>query len=198
MAELTHKQRVFVAEYLVDFNATQAAIRAGYSPRTAENIGYENVRKPQIKAAIDRALEDRLVGLGVTSHRVLEELSRLGFSNMLDYMRVTEDGKAYVDLSALTREQAAAIQEITAETFVEGSGDDAEIVRRTKFKLADKKSSLELLGKHLKLFTEKHEHTGAGGGPIHHETRPAEPKTREVLDAEDALLEAEERARTQS
>jgi len=165
MADLTNKQRVFIAEYLVDFNATQAAIRAGYSEKTAGRIGQENLQKPDIAAAIDQALGERLKSLGVTSYRVLEELAGLGFSNMLDYIRIS-GGDAYIDLSNLTREQAAAIQEITSETYVDGRGEDAEFVKRTKFKLADKKSSLELLGKHLKLFTEKVEHSGPSDGPI--------------------------------
>lgn len=166
MSGLTPRQQLFIAEYLVDFNATQAAIRAGYSEKTAGRTGHENLKKPEIQTSIDEALEERLKALGVTSHRVLEELARLGFSNMLDYVRIGEHGDAYVDLSEMTREQAAAVQEITVEDFMDGRGEDAREVRRVKFKLADKKSSLELLGKHLKLFTEKHEHAGAGGGPI--------------------------------
>jgi phage terminase small subunit len=166
MRNLTNKQRFFVMEYLTDFNAAAAARRAGYSEKTADIIGFENLRKPRIKSLIEEALDERLKALGVTSYRVLEELARLGFSNMLDYIEITEDGRARVDLSGITRDQAAAIAEITSETFVVGSGEDAEPVRRTKFKLADKKASLELLGKHLKLFTEKYEHGGHGGGPI--------------------------------
>lgn len=166
MANLTDKQRLFVAEYITDFNASAAARRAGYSPKRADQIGYENLRKPDIQTAVDEAVAERLRALGVTASKVLEEITKLGFSNMLDYIRVVDDGKAYVDLSEITRDQAAAIQEITAETFTVGSGKDAEPVRRTKFKLSDKKASLELLGKHLKLFTDKHEHSGPDGGPV--------------------------------
>jgi phage terminase small subunit len=164
--DLTHKQRLFVGEYLVDFNAAAAARRAGYSEKTADRIGHRLLRKVEIQQAVDEATEERLKSLGVTAHRVLEELARLGFSNMLDYVRIGEHGDAYVDLSQMTREQAAAVQEVTVEDFRDGRGGDAREVRRVKFKLADKKSSLELLGKYLKLFTEKHEHSGPGGGPI--------------------------------
>ena len=76
---LTAKQRLFVREYLLDLNATQAAIRAGYSRRTASEIGYENLRKPQIMSAIEEAL--RQFG-GITQTRLIEELSRLAFSDI--------------------------------------------------------------------------------------------------------------------
>jgi phage terminase small subunit len=94
----------------------------------------------------------------------------MGFANMLDY--ISRAGtEAYVDLSKLTREQAAAIQEITSETYVdgyEGVGQDKTpiVVKRTKFKLSDKRGALELLGKHLKLWTDKVEQTGSDGKPL--------------------------------
>lgn len=154
---LTAKQRLFIAEYLVDRNAAGAARRAGYSERTARKIGQENLTKPDIRAAIEQETAERLDQLGVRADAVLSELARMGFSNMRDYMNVTADGDAYLDLSELTREQAAAIQEVTVDDYTEGRGEDAREVKRLKVKLADKKGPLELLGKHLKLFTEKHE-----------------------------------------
>lgn len=90
----------------------------------------------------------------------------MGFSNMMDYVKVTSDGDGYVDLSELSREQAAAITEVTVDDYWEGRRDDAREIKRIRVKLADKKGPLELLGKHLKLFTEKYEHAGPGGGPI--------------------------------
>lgn len=155
MSGLTGKQRRFVAEYGVDLNATRAAIRAGYSEKTAYSIGQENLKKPEIAKAIENAERERLQRIGVRAEKVLEELARLGFSNMLDYLNISRDGDPYVDLSEMTREQAAALSEVTVEDFMDGRGEDAREVRRVKFKLADKKSALELLGKHLKLFAEK-------------------------------------------
>jgi phage terminase small subunit len=76
---LTAKQRFFVREYLLDLNATQAAIRAGYSRRTASEIGYENLRKPQIMSAIEEAL--RQFG-DITETKLIEELSQLAFSDI--------------------------------------------------------------------------------------------------------------------
>jgi hypothetical protein len=82
---------------------------------------------------------------------------------MQDYMRVGPDGDPVLDCSKLTRDQAAALQEVTVDTYTNGRGDDAREVKRVKFKLADKLRALELIGKHHKLFTERHEHNFGGG-----------------------------------
>jgi phage terminase small subunit len=158
---LTPKQKRFVAEYLIDLNAKQAAIRAGYSPKTAEVQGSVLLRNPKVKAAVAEKTQKRMNKLEITAEKVLQELALLGFANMMDYMQITGDGEAYVDLSKITREQAAAIQEITVDETGGGAGDNKrEAVQRTRFKLASKRDSLELLGKHLKLFTDRVEVTG--------------------------------------
>jgi phage terminase small subunit len=157
---MTPKQERFIEEYLIDLNATQAAIRAGYSEKTAAVIGVENLKKPNIQQAIQNAIDKRSKRTKITQDMVLEEIAKLSFSNMLDYMTVASDGLAYVDLSKLTREQAAAIQEITIDEYTEGKGEDARDVKKVKVKLADKKGSLELLGRHLKMFTDKIAHEG--------------------------------------
>ena len=73
---------------------------------------------------------------------------------------------AIVDLSTLTRDQAAAIQEVTIEDYRDGRGADARDVRRVKVKLLDKRAALAEMGKHLGMFKELHEHSGKNGGPI--------------------------------
>jgi phage terminase small subunit len=159
--KFNRKQALFVDEYLIDLNATQAAIRAGYSQRSAPEQGYDNLRKPHIAAAIQAAMDRRSAKLEITAEAVLQETAKLGFANMLDYVAVDERGSVRVNLSRLTRDQASAIIELTVEETVErasGSGASTSItVRRTKFRLADKLGALEKLGKHLKLFTEKME-----------------------------------------
>jgi phage terminase small subunit len=156
--ELTAKQKLFVAEYLVDLNATAAYRRAGYNPKHADVSAIQLLGNPRVQTLISEKLQARTDKLEITAERVLSELAHMGFANMLDYIRPTEDGAALIDLSQLTREQAKAIQELTVDTYVEGSGDAARQVKRVRFKLADKRGSLELLGKNLKLFTDKHEH----------------------------------------
>lgn len=163
---LTPKQERFVAEYLIDLNATQAAIRAGYSAKTAGAVGHENLRKPEIAKAVQEAMKAREQRTEITQDRVLQELAKLGFANMHDYMRITPEGEPVADLSQLSRDQAAAITEFTVEDFTDGRGEDARDVRRVKFKLADKRAALVDIGKHLGMFKDKVELSGADGGPI--------------------------------
>lgn len=147
---MTPKREAFVREYLVDLNATQAAIRAGYSKKTAGSIGEELLKFPEVAAAITSAQQKLAAKTGITTERVLEELAKLGFAQMADY--VGADGS--VDLSKLTREQWAAVQEITVDTI---GGADGPKVSRTKLKLADKKGALETIGRHLGMFIERRE-----------------------------------------
>lgn len=158
---MTPKQQRFVDEYLIDLNATQAAIRAGYSVDTARQMGSENLSKPDIADAIAEKRRKQAEKLDLSADRVLRELSLIGFSNMADYMRVGDDGDPYLDFSNLSRDQAAALAEVTVEDFKEGRGEDARDVRRVKFKLSDKRAALVDLGRHLKLFTDKVEHGGS-------------------------------------
>ena len=154
---LTAKQALFVEEYLVDLNATQAAIRAGYSEKTAYSQGQRLLKHVETAAAIGEAMVDRSERTKLTADMVIEELSKLAFSNMLDYVGINQDGTAYIDLSDLTRDQAAAIGEIVTDEYSEGRGEGAVDVKKIKFKLADKRGSLELLGKHMALFTDRFE-----------------------------------------
>ncbi len=158
---LRPKQARFVEEYLIDLNATQAAIRAGYSAKTAAVIGYENLTKPPIAAAIATARSKQSERTALTADMVVRELAKLAFANMGDYLRALPGGDPYVDFSMLTRDQAAALREVTVDTYVEGHGENARKVRRIKFKLGDKRAALVALGKHFGLFAAtKHEHTG--------------------------------------
>lgn len=174
--ELTPKQLRFVDEYLIDLNATQAAIRAGYSVKSAALIGHENLRKPNIASEVAKRQSKRAGKLDVTAESVVAELAKLGFCNMQDYMSSGKDGDPYLDFSALTRDQAAALSEVTVEDFKDGRGEDARDVRRVKFKLADKRAALVDLGRHLGLFKERVELTGKDGGPV------------EVNDARETIL----------
>jgi len=116
--EMSKKQELFVSEYLVDLNATQAAIRAGYSRSDARNAGYRNLRQPQVKAAIDKAQAPRLAKLALDADAVLAELTRIARANLLDYMRFDENGIPIVDPSQLDRESAAALSEVVVEEFL--------------------------------------------------------------------------------
>lgn len=165
---LTPRQERFVQEYLKDLNATQSAIRAGYSKRNADKIGSQLLGKSRVASAIAKGKERLAVKAAVTAEEIVKEMAKIGFANMQDYIRISADGDPYIDLSNLTREQAAALAETTVEDFTEGRGDDARDVRRVRIKFHDKMSALVNLGKHVGLFPDRHEHTGKGGKPIEH------------------------------
>lgn len=157
-AELTPKQRRFVVEYLVDLNATQAAIRSGYSKRTAGSIGQENLKKPEIAAAIQEAMGSRSMRTLVTADRVLEEIARLAFSDLRGFY--TDDGRLKRP-HELTADQVAALAAVESFEEYEGRGEERELIGFTrKVKLWDKRAALELLSKHLGLLKERVEHSG--------------------------------------
>lgn len=158
--KLTEKQKAFVREYLVDLNATQAAIRAGYSEKTARQAGHRMLTNVDIQQAIQSALQKREQKLEITQQSVVNELAKIGFANMADYMRVGPGGDPVLDFSKLTRDQSAALSEVTVEDFTDGRGDDARDVRRVKFKLADKRAALVDIGRHLGMFPNKLEIKG--------------------------------------
>ena len=147
---MTKKQKRFVEEYLIDLNATQAAIRAGYSPDTAKSIGSENLTKPDIQARIAKAMAERSRRTGVNADRVLMELAKVAFVNASD---VIDADTATVKADALP-EDTAAIQSVKVKTFGE-DGLEREV------KMADKLKALELLGKHLGMFKDKVELSGS-------------------------------------
>jgi phage terminase small subunit len=178
VGDLTAKQQRFVEEYLVDLNATQAAIRAGYSEKTARAIGCENLTKPDVQEAIEAAQLERSKRTEITADRVLSELGKLGFSNMMDYMRIGSNGDPFTDFSAITRDQAAAIAEVTVEDFKDGRGEDARDVRKIRFKLTDKRAALVDLGRHLGMFKDRIEHTGKDGGAIEIDSLTNEQRAR--------------------
>lgn len=144
---LTKKQKQFVDEYLVDLNATQAAIRAGYSTETAAVIGCENLIKPNIKSSIDKALAERSKRTGVNADRVILELAKLAFINPTDVINMDE---ATVRGDA-NRDDTAAISSVKVKTI---PTEDGNITER-EVKTYDKIKALELLGKHMGMFTDK-------------------------------------------
>jgi phage terminase small subunit len=151
---LTPKQARFVEHYLVDLNATQAAVRAGYSPKTAEKIGSENLKKPEVRRAIDEAQQRRSERVQVTSDDVLRELLRIATTDI--GLAFDEHGglKALKDIPVDVRR---AISSVEVEQL---SVDGVSIGTVAKLKFWDKTKSLELLGKHLRLFADKIEHSG--------------------------------------
>jgi len=163
---LTPLQARFVEEFLIDLNGAGAVVRAGYSKRGAKQKAYKLRQTPEIQDAIAAAIQARSKRTAADADAVIAELNLIAFSNMLDYMTIRDDGTVAIDFSAVDRDQGAAILELVVEEYTDGKGDNARPVKRTKFRLADKKGALVDLGRHLGLFPNRHEVTGKDGGPI--------------------------------
>lgn len=143
----TAKQEAFVREYLIDLNATQAAIRAGYSAKTASEVGHENLRKPQIAAAIQAAMNARSQRTEITADYVLNRLVEIDQMDVLDIMAEDMTLKPVSQWPSVWRRYLSGFD--LAEMF-EGRGEDREMVGiLKKIKWPDKVRNLELLGKHV-------------------------------------------------
>lgn len=146
MAKLTDKQQRFVDEYLIDLNATQAAIRAGYSVRTANEQGTQNLAKLSIQDAISKKMAARSRRTGVNAERVVLELAKVAFAKMTDI--VDSNGKIKEDASP---DDLACIESIK---YKESDNEYGGSVER-EVKIASKLKALELLGKHLGMWSDK-------------------------------------------
>ncbi len=181
---LTGKQRLFVAEYLGDLNATQAAIRAGYSRTSARTAGWRNLRRPEVQAAIAEAQAPRLAKLAIDAETVLAELARIAQANVLDYMRIGEGGEPIVDFSRLDRASAAALSEIVVEDFPNARGAGNREVRKVRFRLHDKLAALRELAKLFGVAAQ------ADGDLAEQTSAPPQHDSRQVARAVVAILES--------
>lgn len=175
--ELTPKQRAFVREYLIDLNATQAAIRAGYSEDTARAIGAENLTKPDIASAIEAAMKSRAERTDITADRVLKELAKIGFADIRKAVKwqsamITEEDNpdggdiAVIKTVVTNTVQMVASDELDDETAAAIAEVSQNATGGVKIKLHDKRAALVDIGRHLGMFKDRVEHTGKDGGPI--------------------------------
>jgi phage terminase small subunit len=166
--ELTPKQECFCQEYLVDLNATAAAIRAGYSAKTAQEQASRLLSNVMVQAATQRLMDQRAQKVGITAEEVLREYRKLAFASLGNILRIQSDGTACFDLRSMTPDQAAAIQEFSVDEFIEGKqgakgngkGEKGARVKRMRIKLADKKGALDSVARHLGMFDDKINVTG--------------------------------------
>lgn len=160
MANLTPKQQRFVEEYLIDLNATQAAIRSGYSEKTARDIGCENLAKPNIAKAIQEAQAKRAEQTQIDAAYVLRRLVEIDQMDVLDIMDDNYCLKPIGEWPKIWRQYISNIENL--EEF-EGFGEDrTQTGWLKKIKWPDKTKNLELLGKHVSVgaFKDKIEHSG--------------------------------------
>ena len=159
MANLTPKQQRFVEEYLIDLNATQAAIRAGYSEKTARDIGCENLAKPNIAKAIEEAQNKRQEQTQIDAAYVLKRLVEIDQMDVLDIMDDQMKIRPVNEWPKVWRQYVVNLENLELS---DGEGCFKKI------KWPDKVKNLELLGKHVSVgaFKDKIEHTGPNGGAI--------------------------------
>lgn len=175
---LTAKQQRFVAEYLIDLNATQAAIRAGYSAKTAYSVGHENLKKPEIQAGIQAAMNARSERTEINADWVLKRLARDATADLADLYDESGSLKPVKDWPLVWRTGLVA----GVETIQERTGQDPDgnpsFATVRKVKLLDRTKLVELIGKHVDVgaFKEKVEHSGEIKTPelklVLHGTKP--------------------------
>jgi phage terminase small subunit len=146
---LTEKQARFVSEYLIDLNATQAAIRAGYSADTAEQIGYQLLQKTSVADAIAAGSKKLTDKLNITADRVLGAIALVAFS---DVRKMFGPDGALLRPGAWDEETAAAVAALDVVTVSRGEGAVEHIA---KVKRADRLRALDMLARHLSLYNDK-------------------------------------------
>lgn len=151
-------RRLFVKEYLVDKNATQAAIRAGYSPHSARSFGSQLLTFRDVAEAVERGLARQARRTEISAERVLRELALVAFSDIGDVVRVDGDGKVFVnDLESMEPEARRSIAEITQTTTERiepgKDGEPARVIEKIRLgvKQHSKVAALKMLADHLGL-----------------------------------------------
>ena len=166
---LTDKQEMFCHEYLIDLNATQAAIRAGYSAKTANRTASENLSKPDIQFRIAELKAQRNDLVGINAEYVLNRLIEIDQMDVLDILLQNGELKPIKDWPKVWRTTLSGMDVVEMV-----SADSAALLKKIKW--PDKVKNLELLGKHVSVqaFKEQssHELTGKDGGAIQIETSP--------------------------
>lgn len=150
--KLTPKQSAFCREYLADLNATQAAIRAGYAPKSARKTASLLLAREDVQASVGELMREREQRTDITADRVLRELSCVAFA--LPVAKVERGRVTIDDTSKLSQEALRSISELS------------ESMHGLKVRQHDKVRALELIGRHLGLFPSQVELSGRGGGPV--------------------------------
>lgn len=158
--KLTAKQELFCKEYIIDLNATRAARAAGYSEKTAKEIGFENLTKLHIQEYIQELMKDREERIKITGDMVIQELAKIALIQESDFYN--SDGSVKMP-HELTDDQRSALKSYSVKSIKIGKDEYEDV---PVFVAHDKMKGLELLGKHFGLFTDKVEHSGPDGKPI--------------------------------
>ncbi|PJZ00371.1 terminase small subunit [Bacillus vallismortis] len=160
MSKLTPKQKRFVDEYLIDLNATQSYIRAGYKANSEAVAGVEGhklLKNPKIEQAISEAMEKRSKRTNITADRVLNQLAKYAFADIRDLMTWNEE-TGRITLLPPDQIDGSIITELTQTVTEVPYGEEMMDKVTTKVKRGDPLKALELIGKHLGMFDPKNAH----------------------------------------
>lgn len=161
---LTRKQQRFVSEYLVDLNATRAAIRAGYSAKNADKIGSQLLGKTRVADAVASGQSKRLSKLDISAERVLSELARIGFSDVRAWFDADGRLRPLTDLTDDAARVVASVEVLREKTRKVGNGNGYTIEEAVvKVRAWDKVRALELLAKNLGLLKDRLQIEGMPG-----------------------------------
>jgi phage terminase small subunit len=161
---LTARQRQFVTEYLHDFNATKAATRAGYSPKTARFQAGRLLTNVNIEAAIEESQVKAFASAEVTIERVIAEYARLAFLDPAAFFSANGD---LLPIAEIPKDARRAIAGIEVEEIFAGRGEERRHIGRLhKIRFAHKIQALDSLAKHLGMFTERLASADNGGFQI--------------------------------
>lgn len=189
---LDPREARFVSLYFENPNATQAYLAAGFqcTVKSAGVMASRLLAKTRIAEAIEKKKAKFAQRYEVTPDRLIREFAKIAFSNTDDFVAIQADGSVIVDFGTATREELAALASIEVDEYMEGRGEDAVRVKKTKFKHYDKLKALQELAKLARMYpAEQHEHTGPNGMPMQHmhahahkiDIASLEPEQREQL-----------------
>lgn len=159
--DLADRRQRFVGEYIIDLNGKQAAIRSGYSAKTAEAQASRLLRNVKVQESIAKLKAERAARTGITADRVLAELELLAFS---DHTHYEVDDLGSLKLSA--EAPAGAHRAISSVKHRIRTDEDGEVTREVELKIWDKPGMLRLAGRHVGLFPDRMELTGKDGLPL--------------------------------
>lgn len=186
---LNTQQQIFVDEYLKDLNATQAALRAGYSKRTAKNIGHVLLGRPHIANAIQKAINEQQKRTQISADQVVFELGKIAFSNVRDLF--DENGNL-IPIRDLPPHVSAAIAQVDLE-IKEDRKTKEVTMKVAKVKMWSKPQALELLGRRFNLFSPDI-NVDTGGGPVKFEFHLGPSDSEKVVSLEPKIPPAIEAA----
>lgn len=155
---LSEKQKAFVREFLIDLNATKAAIRAGYSKRTARQLGQQNLSKPYIQEAIKAEIDSRAERTRRTADEVVELMWRMAELDLADYVRVAEGGEIQaIPFDQLPPGATRLISKVKEKRTIKEdvAGGKMVVTDGLEYELPDRVKCVEMLGRHYGLFKEK-------------------------------------------